>query len=127
MKKHIFPAICILFALMLISFCAKVNDRNPQLFGKWTGIEWVAGDGTRLPDAEMVRFEFSDDGNYTAQLGEGYSEVGVWRNSGEKLYTTATGKSEKVVKVVKLDAENLSFEMNRQGRAETLTLKKVVK
>lgn len=123
MKKHIVPGFCLLMVVLLVSFCKKVNDKNPNLIGAWRGSEWLV-DGKSNPSADMVNFDFMSDGSYKAQLGEGYSEIGVWRTDANKLYTTAEGKQEIMVKMLQYDGENLSFEMNRSGQKEVLTLLK---
>jgi hypothetical protein len=124
MKKHLLPALCLLMVLLIVSFCKKVNDRNANLLGKWKGKEWLIKGKDSGMDASVVHFEFSDDGNYTAQKGDGYSEIGIWRTDREKLYTTAQGKEEIVVRLLKYDGQLLSFEMNRGGQIEVLTLAK---
>ncbi len=115
------PAVCLFMVILLISFCKKVNDKNPALLGHWHGTEWLV-EGKPNTDADMVQFDFMDDGTYKAQLGSGYSEVGTWRTESDKLYTTATGKQEIMVKLVNTSTNSLTFDMNRSGRKETLTL-----
>lgn len=123
MKKHVLPGFCLVLVVLLVSFCKKVNDKNPSLHGTWKGTEWLI-EGQKKAAADMVQFEFQPDGTYKAQLGDGYSEIGVWRTDGDKLYTTAEGKQEIMVKMLKYDGQVLSFEMNRSGQKEILTLGK---
>lgn len=110
------------FALtLLLTACQRENDKNPALLGKWQGKEWLVFDKPSGQDASQVRFEFKDDGSYTAAFGE-QGEKGVWRTSHDKLYTTAEHKKEIMVKLLLADGTTLKFEMNRGGQQETLEL-----
>jgi hypothetical protein len=124
MQKHLFLAICLMMAMTFITSCKKANDKSANLLGKWQGTEWLIEGKKSGIDAKIVHFEFMIDGSYTAQKGDGYSEIGVWRNEGDKLYTTAQGKQEILVKMLKYDGSVLSFEMNRGGQHEVLTMGK---
>jgi Lipocalin-like domain len=103
--------------------CQSTNDKNPMLIGKWQGTEWLVFDKPSDLDASKVTFEFDEAGNYTAEFGD-QKQDGSWRTEKEKLYTTETGKKEIMVKILRLDATNLDFEMNRGGQKETLKLVK---
>jgi hypothetical protein len=101
--------------------CKKANDKNPALFGKWKGVEWLVFDKPSSMDATKVHFEFKNDGTYTANFGE-QAQNGTWRTDKDKLYTTETGKQEIMVKLLKYDGTSLDFEMNRGGQKETLKM-----
>lgn len=103
--------------------CQKNNDKNPALFGAWKGVNWLIADKPSDLDAAQVRFEFREDGSYSAGFGE-QKESGAWRSDKDKLYTKAEGKQEIMVKILKSDGTHLDFEMNRGGRKETLQLAK---
>lgn len=94
-----------------------------MLIGKWQGTEWLVFDKPSDLDASKVSFEFNEDGAYSAEFGD-QKQSGTWRTEKEKLYTTETGKKEIMVKILRLDATNLDFEMNRGGQKETLKLVK---
>jgi hypothetical protein len=113
----------LLFALVLFAASCKENDKNPALLGQWKGTEWLIFDKPSGMDASNVTFEFKDDGTYTAQLGETL-QTGVWRTKADKLFTTEKGKQEIMVKLIRADGEELTFEMNRGGQKETLKLMK---
>lgn len=115
----------LLFALAILALaaCQKANDKNPALLGKWQGTEWLIFDKPSGMDATQVNFEFKDDGTYTAQFAA-QNQSGTWRTEKDKLYTQETGKQEIMVKLLKMDATSLDFEMNRGGQKETLKLKK---
>ena len=110
-------------AILALSACQKTNDKNPALLGKWQGTEWLIFDKPSGMDATQVNFEFKDDGTYSAQFAA-QNQSGTWRTEKDKLYTQETGKQEIMVKLLKLDATNLDFEMNRGGQKETLKLVK---
>lgn len=121
-KKLIAPFLCMATLLSLVS-CKKVNDKNPALYGKWQGTEWLVMDRPSGMDATQVMFEFKENGTYSAQFGN-QSQSGVWRTEKDKLYTTETGKKEILVKLLKYDGKALDFEMNRGGQKEILKLVK---
>lgn len=115
-----------LTTVSLLANCRQANDRNPALTGKWQGTEWLIFDQPSGMDATQVVFEFRADGSYAADFGKQHQQ-GTWRTEKDKLYTTEEGKKEIMVKLLKIDAANLEFEMNRGGQKETLTLKKTDK
>ncbi|MBU6341482.1 MAG: hypothetical protein KGS48_08325 [Bacteroidetes bacterium] len=117
MKKTLF-FIGILSALLA---CQKVNDKNPKLIGSWIGEKWLIFDKPSDLDAAQVHFEFKEDGSYAAQFGQ-QEETGIWRTEKDKLYTTAQGKKEIMVRLITADGQHLDFEMNRGGQKETLQL-----
>jgi hypothetical protein len=113
----------ILIAAFALAACQKANDKNPALLGTWQGTEWLIFDKPSDMDATQVRFEFREDGSFTADFGD-QKKQGVWRTDKDKLYTTETGMQEIMVKLLKADGTNLDFEMNRGGQKETLKLVK---
>ncbi len=117
--KHIILA----FTILALAACQKTNDKNPALLGKWQGTEWLIFDKPSGMDASKVEFEFNPDGSYEAEFAD-QKQAGIWRTEKDKLYTQETGKQEIMVKLLKMDATNLDFEMNRGGQKETLKLKK---
>ncbi len=114
----------LLLAFLLITAataCQRVNDKNPDLVGKWQGTEWLVFGKPSVQDASRVSFEFTAEGKFTASYGE-QSESGVWRTDKSRLFTKADGREEIMVKILKLDATSLKFEMNRGGQPETIEL-----
>ena len=112
----------LVFGLTLFMMaCQRENDKNPALLGKWQGTEWLIFDKPSGQDATRVNFEFREDGAYSAGFGD-QTEKGVWRTVGDKLYTTAEGRKEIMVKVLGVNATTLKFEMNRGGQPETREL-----
>jgi len=111
----------ILTAAIAFAACQKANDKNPALLGSWQGTEWLIFDKPSGMDATLVRFEFREDGSFTADFGD-QKKQGTWRTDKDKLYTTETGMQEIMVKLLKADGTNLDFEMNRGGQKETLKL-----
>jgi len=113
----------IAFAVFAATSCQKANDKNPALLGKWQGTEWLIFDKPSGMDASKVEFEFKADGSYEAEFAD-QKQAGTWRTEKDKLYTQETGKQEIMVKLLKIDASSLDFEMNRGGQKETLKLAK---
>lgn len=121
MKIHTFLYVLLLGLTLVATACKPENDKNPALLGKWQGKEWLVFDRPSGQDATQVFFEFGEDGTYSAAFGE-QSEKGVWRTAGDKLYTTAEGRKEIMVKIKTLNTATLKFEMNRGGQQETIEL-----
>lgn len=109
--------------IVALAACQRANDKNPALLGQWQGTEWLIFDKPSGMDATQVRFEFREDGTFTADFGD-QKKQGTWRTDKDKLYTTETGMQEIMVKLLKADGANLDFEMNRGGQKETLKLVK---
>ncbi len=113
----------ILFVAAAMAACQRANDKNPALLGAWQGTEWLIFDKPSGMDATQVRFEFREDGTFSADFGD-QKKQGTWRTDKDKLYTTETGMQEMMVKLLKADGSNLDFEMNRGGQKETLKMVK---
>ncbi|MCC6726084.1 MAG: lipocalin family protein [Saprospiraceae bacterium] len=86
--------------------------------GKWQATHWATASGER--PVENVNFDFHGE-TYNAKLGL-KDETGSFRLDGDKLYTTAQGQQEIMVKIKRLTPDSLVFEMNRGGVQEILTL-----
>lgn len=115
--KHLLPAF-----LLFLAACQSEPALNPNLLtGSWTGSEWLVADQPSGRNASAVHFVFEGNGNYIAAYGD-QKEKGTFKLKGDKLYTTAEDKIEKMVKVLKLSADSLVFDMNRVGQKETLVL-----
>lgn len=113
----------LLFCLALLGSCQPVNDKNVALLGRWEGTQWLINDEPSQQDPSKVYFEFNADGTYSA----GYrtqGEKGIWRTHDDKLYTTAEGRKEMVVRFHLTDTSTLRFEMNRGGQPEIIELAK---
>ena len=123
MKNKSLLRFLFLSAVLFLANCRQANDRNPLLVGKWQGAEWLIFDQPSGMDAAQVFFEFRTDGSYVADFGKQHQQ-GTWRTEKDKLYTTEEGKKEIMVKLLKVDAASLEFEMNRGGQKETLKLGK---
>ncbi len=115
MKKLIFLA----FLTFCFANCGQDLGYQAAIQGKWQVTNWTTGTGQARP-VESVNFDFHGD-TYNAKLGD-RDEAGNFRLSGDKLYTKADGQQEIMVKIQKLTADSLVFEMNRGGTAEVMTL-----
>jgi hypothetical protein len=119
MKKWIL-GFALLFSLVA---CKEDDSKKSLLLGKWKGAAWKVNGKDAGRDASGVNFEFQADDLYTAAYGE-QREKGSFRLAGDKLYTTAENKIEKMVKLAVLTADSLVMDMNRAGENEQLILKK---
>lgn len=114
----------ILLALLSIAILScRQDDKTPLLLGQWQGVSWKVKGTESGRDFSAVRFEFRTDNSYSATYG-GQTEQGSFRLKGDKLYTTAENKIEKIVQLTTLTADTLVMDMNRVGVAEELVLVK---
>lgn len=107
--------------LLLLNACQQEKKLLPTLFGYWQGKNWYIEDKPADVDAAQVAFEFNPDSTYAAQFGE-QMESGTWYTQDDKLYTTATGRSQIVTRIIEANEQELKIEMNRAGRKERLEL-----
>lgn len=112
------------FAFLSVSFanCGQDLGYQAAIQGQWEATHWAMANGETRP-VESVSFDFNGEA-YSAKLGQ-KDEVGSFRIDADKLYTTADGQKEIMVKIMKLTPDSLVFEMNRGGVQEVLTLKKL--
>jgi hypothetical protein len=112
---------------MTISFLIScTEDVNKKLIkGEWKGIGWSIQQGEDYvpKDHEGFSFSFNTDGTYIARFGSS-EESGTYWVEREKLYTTATGKAQKMVRIMHVNDKILTIQMNRGGTLELLDLQK---
>jgi hypothetical protein len=112
----------IILSLILFACTSDADQENTVLLqGTWEGREWLVFDKDSGRDANAVQFVFGSDGRYSAAFGE-QVETGTFRLRGDKLYTTADQKIEKLVKVLQLNTDTLLLGMNRMGQDEKILL-----
>lgn len=111
----------IFLSILTILACKKINDKNEKLPGQWGGVEWLIKDAPSGVEASQVNFQFNLDESFACNFGN-QKQAGTWRTDGDKLYTTAAGAEEIMVKITRLEADTLRFDMNRGGQKETMTL-----
>ena len=116
--------------LSLFGACKTAPKFDPELLvGSWNGIDWRVQGKSSGRDASAVNFVFAPfggtntalEGSYIATYGD-QKEKGAYKVEGDKLYTTAEDKIEKVVKIIHLGADTLVLGMNRMGQEEELVL-----
>jgi hypothetical protein len=111
-------SICI--TLVMLSSCTQ-NENKRLIIGTWSGVSWTANDQPTSYDPALTSFTFDDQGNYMFQYADNI-EQGKYFISNNQLYTTPDGGQKIMVKIVSLTEESLTFDMNRGGTAEQLTL-----
>lgn len=118
----------LVFATTLLFACKSEPKFNPELMvGTWNGTDWKVKGKSSGRDASTVNFVFApftgDDasGTYMAAYGS-QKETGSYKIDGDRLYTTAEDKIEKVVRIINLNADTLVLGMNRMGQEEELVL-----
>lgn len=92
-----------------------------MIVGKWSGIEWLVNGTPSDHTPGDAIFTFMDDGLYTFDYGGNIEKGKYYVTSGE-LFTTPDGGIKMMVKIPKITADTLVFDMNRGGQSETLTL-----
>ena len=112
--------ILLLVSLFFTSCHLMVTD-NKQIFGHWSGIEWLSEGSPSSYDPEDASFTFNEDGDYTFQYGSNI-EKGKYTFNNNQLFTTPEGGIRMMVKVIRMENDTLVFDMNRGGVAERLTL-----
>ena len=116
-------------AATLLFACKSEPKINPELLvGTWNGVDWKVKGVSSGRDAKSVFFVFAplsgdhqNEGTYIAAYGS-QKEKGSYKLKGDKLYTTAEDKIEKVVRIVNINADTLVLGMNRMGQEEELVL-----
>ena len=119
MKIRIF-----LFAIVVILIASCANtENNKKIVGNWTGTEWLVNNAPANMDATKASFNFDDKGNYSFDYA-GTKETGTYKVENDMLFTKPANQQEIMVKIYKLTADSLVFDMNRSGQAERLTLRR---
>ena len=119
MKKIIFT---LLIATLIITSCAN-NQNATLIIGDWRGVDWVRNGEPSGYDADAVSFQFSDKGTYTYSYAA-VKEEGTFKVENDMLFTKPEGGLEIMVKIAKLNADTLVFDMSRSGISESLVLVK---
>ena len=111
-------------ALLLSIFvigCNTENKNAPLIIGNWQAVQWLEAGKPSTHNAAATSFTFDDNAAYSFTY-EGTVEKGTYKIDNTSLYTTAEKKQEIMVKIIKLTADSLTFDMNNGGQAETLIL-----
>lgn len=115
--KTFFSIVC---STLLLASCSTTENAK-KIEGNWRGASWLRDGQPNGQDASAISFHFDAAGNYT-YVNSGQQEKGLYKVDDNNLYTTPAGGQEIMVKIVKLTADSLVFDMNRAGVAETMTL-----
>ena len=104
--------------------CSCIDTKNHKLIvGNWYATEWLINGKPSEANVKNTSFTFNDKGEYTF-VNSGYTEKGTYKIEKDMLFTTPKGEQEMMVRIAKLTADSLVFNMNRGGQPETLTLLK---
>jgi hypothetical protein len=121
MRKSKPRAVALLLAIIFYVAGCTTTENAKKLVGQWRGVAWISNGAPVENQPIDVNFAFLEDGNYT-YTNSGQKESGLYRIEGDNLYTTPAGQEAIMVKIVKLTADSLVFDMNRAGSAETMVL-----
>jgi Lipocalin-like domain len=111
-----------LLTSFLFTSCADTKN-NKLIIGKWKGAQWESNGKMLERNVETTFFTFDEKGTYSFE-NNGNIEAGTYKVEVDNLFTTPKDQQEIMVKIIKLTADSLVFDMNRSGMAETLTLLK---
>ncbi len=112
----------LLLSFFLLSvFACSPEQNNQKVVGDWQGVSWKVKGEDSGRNAADVSFSFNAGDTYTAAFGQ-QKEEGTFRLVEDKLYTTAKGQAEKMVKVSLYSLDTLVMDMNRVGILEQLVL-----
>ena len=105
---------------MFFSSCGN-KENNKMIIGNWTGREWLVNGSPSNRNVAETHFMFDDNGNYRYTYA-GTEEKGTYKVENDMLFTKPVDQQEIMVKIKKLNADTLIFDMNRGGQTELLTL-----
>ena len=117
----IYVKIFILFTGLLCFYSCGNRENNKMIVGTWTGKEWLVNGNPSNRNVTETHFTFDDKGNYTYTYS-GTKENGTYKVENDMLFTKPGDQQEIMVKIKKLSADTLIFDMNRGGQTELLTL-----
>jgi Lipocalin-like domain len=110
------------FILLLLTSCADTKN-NKNIIGSWHAVAWEANGKPLDRNVTTTNFTFTDKGAYTFE-NAGNIEDGTYKVEIDNLFTTAKGKQEIMVKIIKATNDSLIFDMNNGGQSETITMLK---
>ncbi len=109
-----------IFSMATMAGCS--NNENAKLIqGNWMGAEWLVNGEASNREINSTKFSFDHGGQYSFEYN-GSKEVGTYKVENDMLFTTPSGQREMMVKIAKITADTLVFDMNRGGIPEVLTL-----
>lgn len=109
----------ILLVILFVS-CQSNNYQETDLHGNWKVVNWeIASTGQER--SNQMDMSYAADGSYTVDYGS-EKEVGKYWIANDFLHTTETGQAEKKVKILDLNRDTLSIQMNRGGELENVLL-----
>lgn len=97
------------------------NENEKKIVGNWSGLQWLVNGQPSNFDVQSTHFGFDGKGGYTYEY-LGNKEKGTYKVENDMLFTTPDKEQEMMVKIAKLTADTLVFDMNRSGQSEMLTL-----
>lgn len=114
-------ALCVVFAgAAMMSGCLGKSYYDRNIIGNWFSSQWLQeGENTGM----RAMMSFREDKTYYAVFQDN-SEHGTWRIDSHKLYMTADGEAQIMVRIDKLDGDDLVISMNRGGLREKLILRR---
>ena len=121
---HIFTVtrISFLASFLLLLSCNSSPYEKDDLLGKWTVVNWEI-EKTGQKRTNQMDMSYNADNSYVVDYGS-EKELGEFWIANSYLHTKAENEAEKKVKIIKLNIDTLSIQMNRGGILENVLLVK---
>lgn len=116
------PLLITLIILSLITTSCQSDYNIEYLIGDWKVSKWEI-ERTGETRNNRMDMNFKNDKTYEINYG-GTLEKGRFWLADEFLHTVENKKSEKKVRILKLNSDTLEFQMNRAGELENVLLVK---
>ncbi len=100
----------LLAALFYFSSCAN-TENNKLIIASWSGKEWLINGNPSNRNVAETHFTFDDQRNYS-YFYSGTEEKGTYKVENDMLFTKPGDQLEIMVKIAKLSADTLIFDMN---------------
>lgn len=118
----IYNYFCFIIISLFIFSCGNSEEQKAKIIGSWETVQWTIKNTDRVRNNQMD-FEFLENDRYKVDYGS-ETEVGKYWFEGNDLYTIEDESAMKKVTVNFVNADSMTFEMNRAGQIELVQLKK---
>jgi hypothetical protein len=122
--KNVIYLFAVSFFMTIVSCKDSIDDK--LVVGNWVAAEFLENDVPKEVDLKSINFQFYNNKTYTFQ-GLMNKEAGNYRLQRDLLYSTDTlsdNRVEKSVKIIKITADSMFFEMNNGGISQIIKLHK---
>lgn len=122
MVKRKFLSLKLIILCVIVTSCLRGDYNEEDLIGNWTVSKWEVESTGQLRENQMD-MHFDEDKTYVVDYGSELEKGRYWV-ANDYLHTVEENRSEKKVKIIKLNKDTLEFQMNRGGELEYVLLTK---